>query len=278
MITRKFVEMVHAAFDELNYHEQKKLNYDDFEQSAIKTLTHCKELNDAIKSVRMWQFCRKHWKKIEKLFSKKLSVFNEYSYEGNSMISLVSDEDAYGTYYITNGIDKKVKEIYVASCSLNENLLALNYNSGKFSIYNDGDYFLKYARMSSTKMKLFNRKHDCLTNIVLSKGLGVFLENNHTSYELFIYDDFIGIYDKKYLDSLSDSDIVETNKLLADIEWDMLDKNSDCGIARLNVYAPNQDLEMFLFFAASTFLSFQNYISSQKAANFRRMIFFARNR
>lgn len=110
MITRNFIEKVHYAFDELNYHETQQLNFNDFEQAAIKTLTHCKDLLDAITAVRMYQFCLKHWTKIKKMFDKKLFVFNEYDYEENSLISVVSDTDVLGTYYITNGITKKVKE------------------------------------------------------------------------------------------------------------------------------------------------------------------------
>lgn len=107
MITRGFIAKVHDAFDELNYHEKRCLNFDKFEKAAVRTLTHCKDLSDAIDAVRMYQFCLKKWTKIEKMFDRKLSIFNEYDYEGNSLISVVSDDDALGTYFITNGINKK---------------------------------------------------------------------------------------------------------------------------------------------------------------------------
>ena len=80
MITRRFIEKIHDAFDELNYHETRELNFDDFEQAAVKTLTHCKDLSDAIDAIRMYQFCLKKWSKIEKIYNKKLSVFNERDY------------------------------------------------------------------------------------------------------------------------------------------------------------------------------------------------------
>lgn len=44
-------------------------------------------------------------------------------------------------------------------------------------------------------------------------------------------------------------------------------KNSNFGLAKLNVYAPDQDLEMLLLFATSTFLVFQKYIQAQKLEN-----------
>ena len=83
MITRSFIEKVHDAFDELNYRETQQLDFNKFEEAAVKTLTHCKDLPDAINAVRMYQFCLKKWNKIVKIFDKKLSVFNEYDFEGN---------------------------------------------------------------------------------------------------------------------------------------------------------------------------------------------------
>ena len=271
MITRNFIEKVHDAFDELNYHETKRLNFDDFEQSAVKTLTHCQDLSDAINAVRMYQFCLKKWNKIERMFDKKLSVFNEYDFEGNSLISVVSDDEALGTYYVTNGINKKVKEVFVASHSFDNEMFALGFGSGSFTVFDDGNYYIKYSKMSSLKMKLFDNRKNCLCNIVLSKNLGIFLENNLTPYDLIVYDDFVGIYDRQYINSLADTDIIDTDKLLADIEWDILEKNSDLGVAKLNVYAPDQDLEMLLFFATSTFLIFQKYMDAQKALTYTMM-------
>lgn len=264
MIMHAFIEKVHNAFDELNYHETKQLSFDKFEHSAIRTLTHCKELSDAIDAVRMYQFCLKKWSKIEKIFNRKLSTFNEYDFEGNSLISVVSDDEALGTYYITNGINKKIKEIFVASHSFDEEMFALGFENGRFTVYDDGNYYIKYSKMNSAKMKLFNRKNECLCNIVLSEDLGIFLENNSTPYELVVYEDFVGIYNRRYIDSLTDSDIIDTNQLIADIEWDIIEKNSNFGLAKLNVYAPDQDLEMLLLFATSTFLVFQKYIQAQK--------------
>lgn len=103
-----------------------------------------------------------------------------------------------------------------------------------------------------------------------------FLENNITPYELIIYDDFVGIYSKEYINSLSNSDEVDVNKLIADIEWELIEKNSDFGVAKLNIYEQGQDLEMFLYFAASTFLIFQKYLQSERMMNYAIMSSWAR--
>lgn len=172
MITRNFIEKVHDAFDELNYHETKELNLEEFENCAIDTLEHCKELADAQDAVRMFQFCLKKWSKIERIFNKKLDIFNEYTYEGSSLISLVSDEESFGTYYVTNGINKNLKEIIIASHSFDDEILEIEYKDGRFSF--EEDYYLKYSKMTSTKMKLFDSDDKCLCNIVLSDKYGIF--------------------------------------------------------------------------------------------------------
>lgn len=288
MITRKFIERVHDAFDELNYREIKisnadsfsktadefnsdnatQLDFDRFNQSAVHTLTHSRDLQDAINTVRLYKFCLKYWNKIEKMFAKKLHVFNEYRYEGNSLISIVSDKEAAGTYFITNGITKEVENIYVASHSFENGIFSLGYKHGKFTAFVGGNYYTKYAKMSSVKMKLFDNAGNCLCNIVLSENLGIFLENNLTRCELVIYDGVVAIFDRRYIDSLGKQDTINTDMRIADIEWDILEKNSELGLAKLNVYDANADLEMLLLFATSTFLLYHKYKQQQKALDF----------
>ncbi len=257
-ITKKFIKKVHEAFDVLNYHETRQLDFESFENIATKTLTHAKELSDAVTVVRMYQFCLKKWKKIEKIFNKKLRIFNNFSYEEN-IVETVSDEDSYGTFYVTNGLYNKSKDIVVASNSFDEEIFSICFEKNKFSIFTDSDYYIKYSKMSSVKMKLFDNKNNHLANIVLSDEFGIFLEKNKTKYELINYDDFIGIYDKNYIDSLSDTDLIDPEKLIADIEWDILEKNSKLGVAKLNIYNADEELEILLLFAISIFLLFQSY-------------------
>ncbi len=265
MITKKLIEKVHNAFDELNYHENKQLDFHKFNHSAFDTLIHCKDLPDAINTVRMFQFCLAKWEKIEKIFDKKISLFNEYDYEGNSLISVVSDEESAGTYYITNGINGKINEIFIGSCSFDDkSVFMADFNRGGYKVFRDGNYYIEYSKLSSAKMKLFDKENKCMCNIVLSEGLGIFLENNITPYELVLYEDIVGIYDRKYINSLAPDETIDTNQLLADIEWDILKKNSDFGVAKLNTYAPGHDLEMFLLFATSTFLLYQRFMHKQE--------------
>ena len=263
MISRKFIERVHIAVDELNYDEDSELDYGKFMDSAIYALAHCKELSDAKLAVKMINFCNRKWRKIEKLFSSKSDVFKSYEWEGNSIIEIMPDEDAGGVFYITNGIFRKIKDIMIASSNFDNEPVMFDVEKGRFCIFTDGNYYIKYAMASSYKMKLYDQDKNLVCTIVLSDSQEIFLENNATPYHMVIYDDLVGVYSRDYIDSLSEEDEIDPSKILADIEWDILDKNSDYGVARLTIYEPDLDVEMLLMFATSTFLLYQRYNSRQ---------------
>lgn len=72
--------------------------------------------------------------------------------------------------------------------------------------------------------------------------------------------------------------MIDTEKMLADIEWDILEKKSKLGVAKLNVYKSDTELEILLLFAASTFLVFQHYLQTEKMKNYVAMSFWTRQR
>lgn len=265
MITRNFIKQVHDAFNALNYHVKRTISQEKFEEAAIKTLIHCKSLSDAIHVVNFYRFCLKHWSKIEKIFKKYLTEFNELKYTNNTSISLVSDEEALGVIYITNGINNKVKDVIIASQSFGGEASLVDYRFGKFIVFDDWDYCLKYSKISSNKMKIFNREMKCVCNIVKDKkDLIYYLEHNSTPYQFCNVDNTIQIYDKAYFDSLNENDEIDQNKMIADINWDILEPKSELGVAMLTIYEDVDNAELLLLFAMSTFLIFQQYMSNLK--------------
>ena len=261
MITSNFMVKVHYYFDELGYHRKKKVSRSSFEKTVMKTIAHCKDYHDVRMAIDMAKYCINHWNKIEKMFEKKLDIFNTLDYEGNTNLNLLSDEEVEGKYYITNGLSNALKDIFVIGQSIEDYYFQFGYSKLKFTVYTDGDYYLKFALGSSVKMKLFNNNGECLCNIVLSEDNQIFLENNKTRYKLALYEDFIGIYDRNYKYTDTEEDM---NHMLADIEWDILDSKTNLGIAQLNVYEEDQDGEMLFLFSASTFLLFNRFIKELK--------------
>ena len=77
-ITERFINKVLSAFTNLNYCERVNLDFKEFENSAFETLIHTKELVDAKDALKMYQFCVKKWKRIEKLFYKNANLLYKF--------------------------------------------------------------------------------------------------------------------------------------------------------------------------------------------------------
>lgn len=118
-------------------------------------------------------------------------------------------------------------------------------------------------------MKLFDKNDEFLSNIVLSDSYDVFLEKNSSKYEIIINKDendntYMAIFDKSYIDSLSDDDYIDNKNMIACIEWDILEKKSDLGVALLTLFEDVNDITPLLLFAASTFLLYKSNNDSEK--------------
>jgi len=266
IITDKFIIKIHQVFDELGYHEKKKLSYEEFEKCAVNTLCHAKDLIDGINAVRMFQYCLKKWDLIESIFAKKLHIWNQIPFVGEALISTVSDEEAAGTYFITNGITKKFKNLFITSVAFENELYSFDVKGGKF-IIND-NYYLKFPVMSDVKMKLFDKHDNLLCNIVLSDKLGIFLEKNKTKFELITSEDgFIDVVSAKYASTIGRDLRYATDEIIADINWDILEKGSELGAAQLRCYKEVSENDLFILFAfaTATFLIFRRVMEARRA-------------
>ena len=271
MITRKFIETIRAYFDELGIDAKNGITEDEFEQAFTKTLNRCEDIADAKIAISIFRYCTKKWKKIEKMFLKHLQRWQEYNFEGSSL-NLVEDDDALGGYYITNALTNDYKDVVLTSASFDDEVYQFNYEHGKFML--NEDYYVKYSKTDPDIMKLFDKNDNKLCDIVLSKNFEIFLDKNLTKYHLVINEEaespFVGIFEKSYIDGLKETDYIDFKNMIADIEWDLLNKKSNLGIARLNLYKDVND-DIIFYFAAATFLlfaSYKKYKNSLNAINF----------
>lgn len=86
--TKKFLIKAHEAFDELGYKvKSNEINIDDFENSAVQTLNHSKELEDSLNCIRMYNFVYRKFNEIQKLVYKYSWFWDELKYEGNELIN-----------------------------------------------------------------------------------------------------------------------------------------------------------------------------------------------
>ncbi len=265
MITKNFIEIVHFNFDELNYRETTVPDPINFRIQTCWTIAHCKELSDAIDAANFYRFCYTNWNKIIRMFKKKSYVYNQYSYSGNRVLSLISDKDSLGTYYVTNALNIDPNALCVITANPDcEYNIPIQFEGKKFSIFNDGDYYLAFSNFSTVKMTLFDRNKNKQFETDINEYGKLFLINNVSPYAIVHYDNFIGIYNRDYLNSLQHNEEIDINNLVADIEWDIIYDDSQYSVAKLNVYQSNEDIELLLFLSSTTFLTFNRHISKMQ--------------
>ena len=256
---------IHNFFDEIGYKPTaENLDGEKVLDRVIYTINHAKELDDALFVAREFFY---YLKKQDK-FLKKLTKYSMYwgmlKYNGREEVAVVKDKEAIGSYYITNIYGSNYKDVYISGQTFGKDLLLFECKDGYFSFGKECDYYLRYAKLSSSKMVLTDKKKNNIATIVLSKDYGVFLENNKTKYELELYDWGIAFFDKKYIDTLKgDPDLDIECK--ASIQWDIVDENGEYGLSRLDVYDEEADLELMLTIAASCFLVFRSYLRNSRS-------------
>ena len=271
MITKSFMKKVCIAFSILDYQVKNKVNLNEFEKTADKRLSRCKELADAKEVVTQSRFCYKHWEKIEKIFSnpKTLNYFQRLECDDGDGIYQLNDEEASGTYWITNGLTGSLKDIAIASVAFDDETFFVNTKTKKYKIFEDGEFYISNSSWSSGKMKLFDKYNNHVCDIVTTKSHNIFLKNNKSNY--YIPKCFVDtlIFERKYVETLKSEEDVETNKVFASVEWDLIKSGKYYSVAKLQIYETideENDLELFLFFAISTFLTYINKSKDEEAA------------
>lgn len=279
IITSKFLYKAHDAFKELRYTvtDAHKLSYYNFYMSAVNTLNHTDTLLDALNCVDNIQFCNREWDKIEKAISKKNSEWKHISFNGKKDITLVDDEEADGSFFITNGIHKnKLKDVYISSVALGKELHQLTRKGDKYALIDDYDYYITNAITSSSKMKLYDKYNNLIAVIVLSDE-EIHLEKNKTKIDIVTYDGCTMVLSKTYSDSLKGNyEKIENDKIMATIQWGILDSNDEAGLAKVINYEEDTDLDLVLTIATSTFILHKRQMDAIKRSE--RMLFLSNRR
>ena len=257
MITKNFVEAVRGSFDLLGIEAYQGIEYDEFQNLAIKKFNRSDSLKDACDIAFATRFCIQNWGKIENLFQNHLNKWQEWDYNKKNSAKSLPDEEACGIYYITNAFERKEKDICLTSISYDDELIACRRTNNKYFLFEDGDYHIKLSAWDSRIMKLYSNDDERLCNIVLSESWDVFLEKNNSPYELIIDEEdgstSIAVFEKEYIDSLGRNDYIDYDKMVALIDWDLIDKKGYRAVSKVYLY-DDVDAEMIFYFAMSPFL------------------------
>lgn len=261
MITIKFVVEVGDAFYNLRYKPTKNLSMDDFLIAAGNALARAKDLDDAAEAITLINWCLKKWEKIEKAYDKYDYLLTDYkSFTGPRRVHLIKGDDSIETYWVTNGIEGKTKKLNLIKEDKNNPIFDIDCKRGEFTILEDGHYHLKYSAMSMKKMNLLDELDNLMCVIAMDDEQNITLKRNSTPYFIYINEDSpIEIYRKEYISSLNKDEEPDIEEAVAFIHWDILsEKKSDLGLARLVVFE-DEDVEILLYFAISTFLLYGRY-------------------
>ena len=264
MITRNYIEKIHVYFDELNYRPTESFDMDDFYDALAKTVTHCETLNDVSTTCIISRYIFKKISKIMKMFAKKKDIYNNYAYEGSEFISRISDDDANGHYYLTNGLTHKPNRIFLAGnfedC---DKLYEMNYAKNSYFFHKNGSS-IRYDSLSSRKMNLYDKDSQCLGTVVL-KDDKIEIRKNNSPFEVFNVGEEIYIFRKKDFDSGNKK--IDLSKAVAMIEWKIFEEKDVYGVSRLSLLENLEDkeFELLCLLATSPFLLFAREMEYQLA-------------
>lgn len=261
--TKELLNNARIYFDELGYHfhvNDEEINYEKFVNCFFNTLNHTDKFSDAIEAIKMFRYLDKRFDNIAKAIYKYPDYFDTLEYGENEVLSLVSDEDAIGTYNVTNAVFEKWSNIIVFGQSEDEPY-SLLYKGSKFSVYEeDSNLFLRYSHLSKEKMILVDKNDNKLAIIKLNKNLDIEMSNNHTNYEVVNDDGLVYLYRKGEKEKSEDN-------FDAILSWDILEKNSKVGLARFILYNEEANDELIILLAAACLLLFRGAYESSLSVN-----------
>ena len=284
--TKTFLLKVHQILVDLGYDFNTfPLKYSDIENCAIQTINHTKNLDDAKLAIKCFSFIRKEYDKICSKVERHYDFWKTIIQRKQRLISLASDEEAEGVFFITNTFHSNYNKVSFCGHSLGENIFFdIFYKGGTFYLGDKDNYSygLRFG-FSSEKMILFDENKNKLCDLIFD-GYNIFLTNNKTNYEIINDDYGMMIYKKSYIASHRDK--CDAGEMLAFIDWDIFSEENDkflkwsvnnfvtsdivkekneYGVAMLvDCFDEDNDLEMFVMFAMSGFLMYHRKMQEQR--------------
>lgn len=264
IVTDNFVIESAMIFKDLHisneFYDSFDLNifYKDF----IYTLNHTKDFGDARLIMKHFRFSLKNIVKICKAYQKKSALWKHAQSNYKSTIQLLSEDEARGTFYLTNAIGKaNNKEFAVCSNCFDDGIFFFEKDGSRYYI-NDNSYYLKTSKSSVHKMKLYNSKGEKVA-VIHNKKKFMYMKDNLTSICSILSDGSYYLYKTDYIMSLDgDNTKLDKEKCLGIFDWDILDiKSKFESLAMLINYELDDDeLEIALLVCLANFIIFQREI------------------
>lgn len=273
IITKDFVEETFVLLSDLGYLPEDHFDEEEFWKAASLTLSKTQDFEDARVCVRIIKRCSKKMDMIKKIFERKLDYWQSLvlgENDGSDFATYEDEEDCYGHYFVTNGIDG-LKDIMFTSISFEGEWGVFDK---KLNTYEIEFFKLKTFALSSDKIRLLDLDDNKVSDIVFNDNWSIFLRNNHTPFDLSLIDGYrLVILPKEYsYDNPSDAEL-DWDQVVGEILWSFMDENSSAGLVKLILYkeigADDEENEknicMLFAFCAAILILYKQHREHQNA-------------
>ena len=261
--TKDYLIKIHNIFDELVYiFVDKDLSFNDFFCFGIKKLNRSYEFEESIEIIKLMKVIINDVSKIKELIKNNFDLWKNIPFK-NKKIQF--DEEFLSSFYLTNAF-YNYKNICITNFLFqDEKTYEVIPSYGRYSFRKNNNYSLKFSLWSRNKMYILDKYDNKLCSISLDKKLNICLKDNKTNFILIPCKSGLAIYDKNYNQKNNN---IDEDKMLGFILWDLIEENSRCCLARLDIYNINSDIELFLLLTMSSIILYNSYITSRDTLKF----------
>ena len=257
--TKQFLEKVKIYFTELGYKFKTvdELDFDKFYDAFIDTLNRATSLSDFREALKMFRYLDKKFEKIIDCVCKYPEYYNSIDYNNRELISLSSRKESVGKYWITNVIFNEWSNIRYGGVTYDD-VYRIDFDESKFLVFKDARYFLRYSKLSSSKMIIEDKNGNQICHLELTRKLNLRMTNNISDYDVVSDKEYNATYFCKKK-NIGDYE----NKCDAIISWDMLE-NTELGFAEITVLNTKTNSELLYLVALSTMLLYRGIVETRR--------------
>ncbi len=259
--TKELLKLGRIYLEELGYSyhtEDEVIDLDKIFDGAVYCISHSKSFNDALEAIKMYRYLDKNIKKIVDVINKYPNYFDSLEHGKNEILSLVDDEECAGTYHVTNALDTKGESLLFIG-DTEEDSGDFIYENSKYSLYGGAsDYFIRFSKLNKEKMVLLNRDGEKLAIISIDSEAKMVLDNNYTDYDIEHYND-VALFYRKGRKKTEDN-------FEALMYWNILSEKNPLGLARLEMYNEDANLELISLLSLACLLIIRRMLGSSSSA------------
>ena len=265
-VSKRFIQAVHNILGEFGYEDTDNLDFELIRYNAIDLLNHTRNLNDAVEVCRMFWFLLRYRKEVQTIFLRQSIMYKAMEFDHLKIIKRCPSKEAYGVYFISNAMTLSPDELLLSSASFYDRAIRFGRrNDGAYTVTDDGDYYMKLSQNSVLEAEIYSAETgEPVCKVVADEDFNFRLKNNRSGYYMVTDDDYIGFYDMDYIEYLREGEIIDTDRLVADMEWGVADDCEEYStVNRLSLFDVGDDAsELIFLLSAAVNLIYRRYMKS----------------